>query len=253
MSPATEKPHKDTVYIDADDEITAIIDKVEDAKNKVVALVLPKRTTALKSIVNMRLLKRSAENANKNVVLITTEQALLPLAGAAGVHVSKDLKTKPEIPPSPLDAPPPTTGESEGSTKIDGSRPIGELALAHEEGEAIDLEDDDAEAETAAAAKPKKDKKLKVPNFERFRLGLVGGIVGALLLIFLLIFGIFVWPSATIAIQTSSTPVSANFNLTATDKAKSLDEAGGNIPASLQSKDQTGTTQVQATGQQNNG
>jgi hypothetical protein len=34
------KPGKDVVYLDVDDEITAIIDKVEAAKEKIVALVL---------------------------------------------------------------------------------------------------------------------------------------------------------------------------------------------------------------------
>src|SRR3954466_5799061 len=97
------KPGKDTIYIDVDDEITGIIDKVEGAKQKIVALVLPKRAAALQSIVNMRLLKRSADNADKNVVLITSEGALLPLAGAAGLHVAKNLQSKPVIPASPLD------------------------------------------------------------------------------------------------------------------------------------------------------
>src|SRR3954462_894172 len=104
MSATPAKPGKDVIYIDVDDEITSIIDKVENAKEKVVALVLPKRATMLQSIVNMRLLKRSADAAEKNVVLITAEPALLPLAGAAGLHVAKNLQSKPIIPPSPLAA-----------------------------------------------------------------------------------------------------------------------------------------------------
>jgi hypothetical protein len=84
------KPGKDVIYLDVDDEITTIIDKVEGAKQKIVALVLPKRATMLQSIVNMRLLKRSATSAGKSVVLITSEHALMPLAGAAGIHVAKN-------------------------------------------------------------------------------------------------------------------------------------------------------------------
>ena len=89
------KPGKETIYVDVDDEITSIIDKIEGAKEQVVALVLPKRSTALQSIVNMRLLKRHADGASKNVVLITTETALMPLAGAAGIHVAKTLTSTP--------------------------------------------------------------------------------------------------------------------------------------------------------------
>src|SRR5688572_8296729 len=141
-SPAA-KPGKDTIYIDVDDEITAIIDKVESSKQKIIALVLPKRAATLQSIVNMRLLKRSATNAGKNVVLITSEAALLPLAGAAGLHVAKNLQSVPEVPSSPQ------VGNSEGSKeddqknldqdledqpqKVNYNQPIGKLAAAHEE------------------------------------------------------------------------------------------------------------------------
>ena len=65
---------KDTIYIDVDDEITGIIDKVKNSKSKVVALVLPKRATVFQSIVNMKLLKKSVEGSNKNLVLITAEK-----------------------------------------------------------------------------------------------------------------------------------------------------------------------------------
>src|SRR4051812_45143776 len=100
-SDSPPKPGKDTIYVDVDDDITTIIDKVEAAKAKIVALVLPKRAGAMQSVVNMRLLKRSAENAGKNVVLITGEASLLPLAGAAGLHVAKSLQSKPIVPPAP--------------------------------------------------------------------------------------------------------------------------------------------------------
>ncbi|HVA11043.1 MAG TPA: hypothetical protein VNG32_02650, partial [Candidatus Dormibacteraeota bacterium] len=92
---------KATIYIDIDDEITGIIDKLQGSKGKVVALVLPKRATVFQSIVNMKLLKRAADAEKKNAVLITSETGLLPLAGMAGIHVAKTLNSKPEIPPSP--------------------------------------------------------------------------------------------------------------------------------------------------------
>src|SRR3990167_9554996 len=90
------KPGKDVVYIDLDDEITSIIDKLENTKASVVALVLPKRASVLQSIVNMRLLKRASETTAKNVVLINSESAILPLAGAAGLPVAKNLQSKPD-------------------------------------------------------------------------------------------------------------------------------------------------------------
>ena len=61
---------KDTLYIDVDDEITVIIDKVRSSDGKIVALVLPKRAATLQSVVNLKLLKKTAQSAKKNLVLI---------------------------------------------------------------------------------------------------------------------------------------------------------------------------------------
>src|SRR3954462_2965490 len=101
MTAKSAPPAKDVIYVDVDDEITSIIDKVENSENKVVALVLPKRAASLQSIVNMKLLARSAEAAGKSPVLITSESALLPLAGAAALHVAKNLQSKPAVPDAP--------------------------------------------------------------------------------------------------------------------------------------------------------
>jgi hypothetical protein len=262
------KPGKETVYVDIDDEITGIIDKVDSTKEKIVALVLPKRSTALQSIVNMRLLRRSADNSGKSVVLITHEPALLPLAGAAGLHVAESLHGTPEIPPSPRpDAPAPPAEDipgddselDEGKAKLDYHRSIGELASANalDESEEINLGEDD-EANNAAeksdkTAKKAKAAKIKVPNFDRFRIMLGLGLLALIALIVFIILAVSVLPKATITIQTTSLPVTANLALNAADSVKTLDETGNNIPAILKSSDQTSTESVQATGQQNNG
>ena len=258
------KPAKTTVYVDVEDDITAIIDKVETAKHKVVALVLPKRTAALQSIVNMRLLKRSADSADKNAVLITSESSLMPLAGAAGLLVAKNLHSKPEIPDSPLphtESKPkvsddPDAEVSKEDAKLDYHRSIGGLAAATaiDEPETIPIGDEDETDKTPSkSAKTPKDKKLKVPNFDRFRNRLGLTIAGGILLIIFLILAIFVWPKATITIKTSSTPLLASFDLTTSDKAQAYDEKNHVIPAVLKTSDQTSSQTTQATGQQNNG
>lgn len=269
-------PGKETIYVDLDDEITSIIDKVENAKEKVVALVLPKRSTAMQSIVNMRLLKKSAEGLEKSVVLITSESALLPLAGIVGLHVAKNLQSKPDVPPAPnLPAGPGSTKPDVGDSinlkedglndeplpeKIDYNRSIGELASKSDEEtpETIELED---EAKTKAEESKPKGKKsgivssarIKIPNFDKFRLALGLGIFGLIALVVFIYLAIAVLPKATINIQTVSLPVTATFTLNTSDKAPALDLAGKVIPASLKTSDQTSTQQVTATGQQNTG
>jgi hypothetical protein len=262
--PQLNPPGKETIYVDVEDEITSIIDKVEASKSKIVVLMLPKRASTLQSVVNMRLLKRGADSANKNIILVTSESALLPLAGAAGIHVAKDLKSAPEIPASPVDEaedePPITADQDEPAAKpakLDYHRSIGELAAAHDDPETIALDEEDElplpKATKTAAEKASSKQKLKVPNFERFRLLMLGGIAALVGLIIFIFLAIFVLPKAVVAIQTASTPISANLTLNASDKFTALNKAANQIPASLKATKQSSNQQVSATGTQNQG
>ena len=88
---------KDVIYIDVEDDITAIIGKIKDAEHEIVALVPPKRTGAIQSAVNLKLVQRAAERADKHVVIISNNAALTALAGAAHIPVAKNLQSRPEI------------------------------------------------------------------------------------------------------------------------------------------------------------
>jgi hypothetical protein len=258
---------KDTVYIDVDDEITGIIDKVKDSPHKIVALVLPKRATVLQSIVNMKLLNRSAKTAKKSLVLITSEAGLMPLAGAVGIHVAKNLQSKPAIPAGPDqdEIPESLVHEEEiddDEPEIDDKKPIGELAgvaavaaaepLAADE--SIDLGDEEEAAKpTKKAAKTPKDKKLRVPNFERFRKLLIFGGIALVVLIVGSYFAFVKLPKATIVITTDSSNTTMNVAFTASTTIKTYDEAAKVVPAELPSVTKTATQSVPATGQKNIG
>lgn len=267
---------KDVVYIDIDDEITSVIDKVRNSDGKILALVLPKRASVFQSIVNMKLLKRAADESKKRLVLITSEAGLLPLAGAVGMHVAKTLQSKPEIPAAPdavdteesVDEDEPLEGPEEVTAETAGNRPIGELAgpaaavpLATDDAmETVELDND---TESEGASKPvstaplplaaKKDKKLKVPNFNRFRLWLALGVLGLIALIALLFVAISVLPRATIAITTNATSINTNLNLTLDTGADALDEAASIVPAKQVQEQKSFTQTASATGQANKG
>lgn len=269
----TEKHHKaaqstgkDVIYIDADDEITSIIDKVRGSDQKIVALVLPKRATVLQSLVNMKLLKRSSDAAKKKLVLITVEAGLLPLAGSTGLYVAKSLQSKPEVPEAPSrgDDSAETIEEDgeEAEGMLDTSRPIGELAgISPSDEDTIELDsEDDSESsgksDGKADGKPVKgkDKKLKIPNFNRFRLVLVLGGVGVVALGVALYFALAVMPKASITVKTDTSTLSSNVPITLTpgDSVQLvIDE--GIVPAHKQEVKKVIDQQVPATGQQNNG
>ena len=83
--------NKDVIYIDVDDDVTAIIGKIKKSKEKIVAIVPPKRVGSLQSAVNLRLLERMAKTDNKQLVLITNNHALVALAASAKIPVAKNL------------------------------------------------------------------------------------------------------------------------------------------------------------------
>ena len=92
--------NKDVVYIEPEEDITDIISKIEGSKSKIVALVPPKKAGVFRSIVNIKLITKSADAAEKTVVLVTTDPSIIKLAAATKMPVTKDLKTAPEIPDS---------------------------------------------------------------------------------------------------------------------------------------------------------
>ncbi|MBC7708175.1 hypothetical protein H7Y63_03060 [Polaromonas sp.] len=266
--------NKDTIYIDIDEEITGIIDKVRSSSGKIVALVLPKRASVLQSIVNMKLLKRSADEAKKHLVLITSEAGLLPLAGAVGLHVAKTPQSKPEIPVPPVtdDSVEETIDEADPedfSAATAAARPIGELAglstatpIDGDELETLQLDDDEdaalaASAPLAAGAvkpkKLKKNNKLAVPNFERFRLLMVLGGLGVVALIVGLFFALSVLPKAAIAITTNASDVNVGLDLNLSTAAKTLDVGAGTVPAKLAQTQKSFTQTTPATGTKNTG
>lgn len=95
----TDSASRGAVYLDADDDIAAVIETVKSARGQTVALVLPKRNDVFKSIVNLKLIKRVGEQLPKTIVLVTTDPTIIGLAARLRLLVSPNLQTKPSVPP----------------------------------------------------------------------------------------------------------------------------------------------------------
>lgn len=218
---------KDVIYIDVEDDITAIIGKVKDASHKVVAIVPPKRVGAIQSAVNLKLVHRAATQAGKHLVIITNNAALTALSASAGIPIAKNLQSKPEMAEIPaLDI---DDGEDD---VIDGGA-VMKHAKSHEVAEdeavdeiaAVDIEDGDepvssrpvgVKASLGAAAIAAKDR-VKIPNFDSFRKKLFVGIAGIAVLAGFLVWALVFAPHASIVVTARTTNAPLNTKVTLTE------------------------------------
>ncbi len=227
---------RDTIYIDTEDDITSIIEKLKKSDSPVVALVPPARVGTLQSVVNLKLLQRAAKTSRKKLTLVTSDRALIGLAAGLKIPVAKSVNAQAEIPVSEAD-------EMSDSDIIDGNDlAIGELAALDDEPsrnlskktdsttaaavKSIETDDkikndldadgvpDDDPAPPEPSPRKKVKGKKKVPNFDKFRkrLFIFGGL-GVVLIAFL-VWAIIFAPRGTITVQAQTTNVDVSAPVT---------------------------------------
>lgn len=233
---------KDVIYLDVDDDITAIIGKVKNAGSKIVALVPPKRIGAIQSAVNLKLVHRAAEQAGKHLVVISNNQALVALASSAGILTAKNLQSRPEM------AEIPALAIDNGEDVIDGATlPVGEHAKLADnasaaapskrgiDAAAMAIENEEV-ASDAVPSEPRKKpvadaasgrhNRAKVPNFNTLRkkLFLVGA--GILALGGFLVWALVYAPTAKIIITARAANASVDSKVTLASAAQTNLKAG---------------------------
>lgn len=63
------KEIKKIIYIELDDELTAVYEKLKAVKGSEVYIVCPKQSLLFQSIVNLKILRRKAERLGKTIFL----------------------------------------------------------------------------------------------------------------------------------------------------------------------------------------
>lgn len=247
-----EKAKRVIIYIDVEDEITDVVNKIKESEEKIIALVPPKGIGILRSAINLRILARTSQKIGKQIVIVSNNQSLRAMAGAAEIPVAKTLQSKPEIPE--IEA-----LEIDGEDVIDGEKlPVSEFAgkkknLEDEEAEilsTIDIDDNKtfskAEPEAANSSR-KKSVAAKVPDFNKFRkkLFVFGGLGVALLMFF--IWAIFIAPAAKVIVsaRTSDVNISDSVNLIS---GQSSNPSKGNLALVTQTIEKSSEVSFEATG-----
>lgn len=102
------------LYLEPDEEITSVIDKIKQSNAIRLGLVVPREATLLQSVVNLRLLVKEAANLGKEIALITSDKIGRNLASKVGLPVFESVKNQ-----QPIFQPPPPAINQEEVIEID--------------------------------------------------------------------------------------------------------------------------------------
>ena len=240
--------NKDVIYIEPEDDITDIIAKVKNAKTKIVALVPPKKAGVLRSVVNFKLIAKTALQHNKTVVLISTDENLVKFAQSVKMPVAKSLSSKPQLATDDETE----FGDADEESDIIEEEPETETSTSKSEKKDVKSDhekshEDDKKAEAAKVKKSEEvvtedeidegadtDKKVakkksnqKVPNIKKYRTQIIIGSVFAVIMVVVLIWAFAFAPAAKVVVhvRTSDQGFSETIKLT-TDQDKEDIDAG---------------------------
>jgi flagellar biogenesis protein FliO len=270
--------NKDVIYIEPEDDITDIITKIEKSKEKIVALVPPKKAGVFRSIVNIKLIAKAGATSEKKVVLVTVDPSIIKLAATTKLPVAKSLQSAPEIPELETKTEPEENqtienllededideAEYERDTN-DSDRSRRSDRFHHKSGESDDDDDYDErneDEETENEEDEKKDKKAKksgkkgnkafdwIKSHKKtsiflgiFALGLIGFLIWALVFA----------PAVDIAVAIKTDSKNFSENVTFTKTATEENAKEGKFYLQEKKLEETQEVNFEATGQKNQG
>lgn len=218
------------LYLDADTEITEAIEKLKKSTDTEVRIVVPSRSALLQSSVNVKLLKKSAKDSKKDLVLVTNDKITKNLAGAAGIAVASSVKAMAHVPD--IEQPPSRGAEAividpgkEAQAKADQSDKSDKPSDQGFQSKHIDLDGEaDPEAEESLkpiSSKSKKDK--KVPNYGKLNKRIwIGASVFGVVLVAILALTFLPTGKVTLLVNAKKTSLNFNFILDAASSSSDI-------------------------------
>ncbi|RJO62091.1 hypothetical protein C4544_01160 [candidate division WS5 bacterium] len=232
------------LYLEIDEEITSVIDRLKKTSETEVHLVVPKEAALLQSIVNLKLLKKQADALGKEIQIITHDKVGRNLAEQVGIHSASKMGEKPE---------PIVREEPEAEKEIQyKEEPVVEdtKEVVFKKG-AVLGDDKKKGTETPADDKGTEKKKVKdlLPKFPRKKFIIISSLAGVLLFAFLYIYV----PMTNVKLRVLSEKQDMKTDFLIDKGADNVDSSSGKIPGNLISVEKTVTKEYQATGTKNIG
>lgn len=265
----------DIIYLEPDEEITSVIDKLKvlNPNIKTLSLVIPKGATILQSVVNLKLLRKECEALEKDLSIVTQDRIGRNLASQAGFTVFDNVNsTHPSIEPS---RPQPKTeeiieldltGRKENEEKAPKGIPVhryDESQTAKSqfgifETNTVDQAPIEDSTPPTSSYKPsftesKESENISLPKipissskFSKKKKILIA--VGIVVLIILGVLTYFYYPRATITLAVKGDPFEQPVQINVDNNINKVDENSKSIPGLLVDAEQEGGKKFTATG-----
>jgi len=88
------------LYLETDEEITSVIEKLKGFEANSIGLVVPRGGLILQSVVNLKLLKKQADELKKDIALVTQDAVGRNLASQVGLTVFENVDSAEPLPPT---------------------------------------------------------------------------------------------------------------------------------------------------------
>ncbi len=264
------------LYLEPDEEITSVVDRLREIDDIEVAIVVPKRAGLLQSIVNLKLLRYQGEQLKKRISLVTTDKTGRNLASAVGLTVYQKLPEGSDIKEAavkePAGTPVPITYRQKTARRAPeaaasprrpamAKQPLAEppaTPTAAAPSEATPPQEPTKPAAKATSSTKRRLPKPRVPklavpaSWRKRRWPLLAAVLLACATAGIAAAAI-VLPKATITVTPKTDPFSAEVPVTFSARATALDPAAKVIPAKVIEVTTDATVEQPATGSKESG
>lgn len=273
------------IYLEPDEEITSVIDKLSNIVGDKIAVVVPKNSTMFQSLVNLKLLARQAKKLGKTIVIISTNKVGARLAQEVGLESYASLgavsstpapvvsatPTKPSLPYTLPDGTPvhrysPDAVEGvamETAGSVEEPEEVEPTPVEEPDPEVVDSKQAEVEApeeqerpvQSPASSEPPAlppiiSRGIKTSSDSHFVFPWKSATVASAMLLIAVVITFLFLPKATVTLTFPANLLSETFSLAAKTSATASD---GVISGNLLTVEKTGTKDITATGKKDIG
>jgi hypothetical protein len=238
-----------TIYLEADEEVTSVIDKLRKTEFKEVILVVPKEAGLLQSVVNLKLIKKQAESLGKTISIITGDKVGRNLAEKVGLATASKVGQEPKrAEPEKMAEKSEDQGPIEDTSEVVFKKKEPAEKIPSDELVVSEGEETGAEAGWHKKQLEEKAPTNLMPKFPKKKLLLIGLPIAFVVLLLAFIF--LPRAKATIYVQADKKPISLDFS---GEKNAKVDTEKTVIPAQVIESTKESSKKYSATGKKNVG